>query len=601
MPKVSVTTRDSKAPLYLFLCAFAVRAAAGFAIFGSIDLINTLTNAERCLHSGNFFYQIPSFPILPVFFRVGAGLNIATNLPLAFCFKLAPILFDASIPVLIFLARSQERGEQAWAAALCYALCPVSLIITCLHAQWDAICLFFLVAAFLVRTRLQEGTNREVLFGALFIASILVKPFPAMLLPALLPPLAMCRTWGWRLYVRKCAWTCAGALAVGGTALLVFAGVGYDLGHLCTGIFAYSNRGVQIFGLPFAPGINELGILNHRLWLLFAVAGISALYHDGRISSFRFVAAAFLMVLGLSGLGPQYLLWPLPFLLVSERLAVPAVFGFLSGVFLILYYLCPTASYIPGENLGTFVPLNSLFWLLPPTTWFDTRLLPLVQALGNLVLPLACLGLLYLTLRRRNDRAACLTVHPSRSNSIRNLLRETQPLAPALLLMLITVPALTRVLLTNGVISMYHLAVFSKLPSYAFYLAPGGKLIFEGAPRPGTWFSLCNVASIALAGTFAWFLLALKLDLHTSRSPIAASTQEQHPTQDCQPQPLDVQDGGKSHDLAGSPNCQGATQPEQECLLKAKASQGYGQEHPDIEHGCEPGGLQERQPKTSRP
>jgi hypothetical protein len=95
----------------------------------------------------------------------------------------------------------------------------------------------------------------------------------------------------------------------------------------------------------------------------------------------------YLCCLATTGLSPQYLLWPLPLLLVTNRLGLAAFYTSVGTLFLLLYYSNPWTSFYASENLGVFAPLRGLSWLLPPAVLESRELLPMVHALGNVAFP----------------------------------------------------------------------------------------------------------------------------------------------------------------------------------------------------------------------
>src|SRR4029077_1867521 len=124
------------------------------------------------------------------------------------------------------------------------------------HGQWDSIALFFLLLAFAVRAG-ESTKGREFLFGVVFSISLLVKPIA---LPFLL------------LFPRRkretatSPWAAlAGLLFAVSFVFTIYAACGYSVLDMSIGIISYSAKGVQVFGLPFAPVLAKLSIQSYRL------------------------------------------------------------------------------------------------------------------------------------------------------------------------------------------------------------------------------------------------------------------------------------------------------------------------------------------------
>lgn len=153
---------------------------------------------------------------------------------------------------------------------------------------------------------------------------------------------------------------------------------------------------------------------------------LATLYHRGKLTATDAMLLFYLFALATAGISPQYLLWPIPFLLISARLRLAAVYTGVATVFLLLYYMNPRASYFAFENLATFAPLRGLSWLLPPAVLATPQLLPWVHGLGNVVFPACALIIAFLVYRDRRTLEG-------RSRSGCSLRRTAQYAAPALL------------------------------------------------------------------------------------------------------------------------------------------------------------------------
>jgi hypothetical protein len=361
--------------LLIFSAALLLKGFAGAVFFGSVDLVNAAT-ASLALLAGQQIH-VPYFPSINAFLWLGGVLSATLPVPFPLSLKLVPILFDSLLAVLVYDLVRRQEPRLALRAGLLYALSPLALLITSFQGQWDAIALFFLLLAFGI---LEDGhdSRNAMLFGALFGISLLIKPIALPFL--LLFPLSK-RRGKWFI-----EWPAIfGFTLVLGIAFAIFASYGYSTIDVLIDILAYSNKGVQTFGLPFA-------LLPHwhiRLWIVLPMVLLAALHHKGKLTAMDAMLLFYLCCLGTTGLSPQYLLWPLPLLLVTKRLRLAAFYTAVGTAFLLLYYSNPWTSFYAFENLGVFAPLRSLSWLLPPAALEQRELLPMVNALGNLAFP-AC-------------------------------------------------------------------------------------------------------------------------------------------------------------------------------------------------------------------
>ena len=334
----------------VFLVALAVRAVVAWIFFGSVDLTNAMLYTAR-LFDGAPVSSIP-VPYLPgayqLLIRLSGVLAIETAMPLAFAYKLFPLVFDAAIAVLVRDVRGRRIG-------LLYALAPVPIIIITIHTQWDAIAFELLLLALLTIARYPAFA------GVAFVLSVLVKPIAIPFAPLLLTKrsaISMAATFAAYLLVMQPSWTS-------------IRGVAY-----------YATWGAQPFGLPVITG----GQVN-RLLALAPLLLLVPLYWKGRITRLEAVTLFLAFILASSGMSPQYLLWIVPFLLICGYTRYAALYSLAAGWFLLIYYRHPGPDGFNYENLGALAPLRSVAWLTPPMT--DTSLFTI---LGSLVIPLSALA-----------------------------------------------------------------------------------------------------------------------------------------------------------------------------------------------------------------
>jgi hypothetical protein len=389
--------------ILIFSAALILKGVCGTVFFGSVDLVNAAI-ASLALQIGKQIH-LPYFPTINAFLWFGGVLSAVLPVPLPLSLKLVPILFDSLLAVLIYDLVRRHEPRLALRAGLLYALSPVALLITSFQGQWDAIALFFLLLAFGL---LEDGiyhSRREMLFGALFGISVLIKPIG---LPFLLLFPSRKRLGKWFI-----EWPAIFGLAtVLGIAFAVFGGYGYSTIDVLVEILAYTNKGVQTFGLPFALPLHHWHI---RLWIVFPMVLLGFLHHKRKLTATDAVLLFYLVCLATTGLSPQYLLWPVPLLLATRRLPLAAFYTAVATAFLLLYYSNPWTSYFAFENLGVFAPLRGLSWLLPPAALERQELLPILHALGNLAFP-AC-ALIVAALVAKSGLRAMAEKHSSAERS----------------------------------------------------------------------------------------------------------------------------------------------------------------------------------------
>lgn len=174
---------------HIFGIAFSLRTLIALFYYGSCD-IDALANTVRYTLSLDLTSQ-PMwnyFPFISIYMWFAGWLSVFTPLPHALCIKILPIFFDALIALLI--ADIADRcGKKGWLFGLVYALNPVSIMVACIHGQWEAVFLFFTLLSFYVRDFFTPTKSSYFAFGALFAYGLLIKPISLMFLPFFFAPL----------------------------------------------------------------------------------------------------------------------------------------------------------------------------------------------------------------------------------------------------------------------------------------------------------------------------------------------------------------------------------------------------------------------------
>lgn len=238
------------------------------------------------------------------------ALEIKTGLPWVYAVKIAPIACDALIVWLIYLLAG-DRGRNR---ALQYAVNPVSLFVASLHGQVEPVALALALAGILLARR-----ERWFLAGLLLGAAVAAKTWPVLIALAVIPVTRP----------RKLA-----RLVVGGAVVpvaMLLSGVLFldtrvvdDLRHIASYSSYVDNWGwAGVLVTAGQRGVGGYGSSVARLGsALTAAAAIAALIVFRRYSTeARALAVLCAALIATAGFGTQYLLWPLPLMLVVGRRA----------------------------------------------------------------------------------------------------------------------------------------------------------------------------------------------------------------------------------------------------------------------------------------
>lgn len=454
--------------LILVSVALSMRSFLGYIFFGSVDIPCFISMTHCTLHHDLLAFPMWNYvPVLTYFLWLAGFLAVKTPLPLAFCIKIIPIFFDSLLASLIVSIVQKTKPAQAWLCGLAYALCPVAILITSIHGQWDALFLFFLVLSFYVRDFFEDRAAKFFWFGVIFGLSLLIKPASLIFLPFFFTPYKnFAKQMGqlWRVGVWLCVFAitilttlfcifkllkCSLAIVktpmclslslliiVGLTAVfgfliarfdwkhapqelinylknqaaslvgfvtissIVFAILflyGFDLIKLCDTILRYCNQGVQVLGLPFCPFIQDTfvaAILKNRILFVSGIGALAWFYYHNRVQVLQAILIILALLFGLSGICPQYLMWLVPFLLVTRMYIFSIAYGIVVTLFLVLFYANPWANpAVPYQNMLSFAALKQWLRFTPPAIFASQNCAWYIQVLGNCVIPLLCLAI----------------------------------------------------------------------------------------------------------------------------------------------------------------------------------------------------------------
>ncbi|MEV4539027.1 glycosyltransferase family 87 protein [Asanoa sp. NPDC049518] len=307
-----------------------------------------LRGADPMTHMPQFRWNF--LPFMPIIF----GAELKTGINWEISGKIAPVIADLVLVVL--LARLGGREHQGRNVALLYAVCPVAFLVTAVHGQVEPIALAFGVAGYLAARGGRPGVA-----GALLGLAIAAKTWPAVLLPGLL------REIPWRRWWRALA----GVAAVPLLFLLMVPFVLHDSLRAAidtlTGYRSFVGRwgwaGIahvwDVVDLGYAgPGVDTAQRVGTLLTAV-AVLGVLALLWK-RADGVALTGGLMLVFFAVTaGFGIQYLLWPVPFVLLLRRLS-GIVYVTLAGVYSALFYMFYEAVPDVRDAMNVVLPAASL-------------------------------------------------------------------------------------------------------------------------------------------------------------------------------------------------------------------------------------------------
>lgn len=315
---------DSQAWLILLgALAFIVRVALSVVSCDIIDVQNYARVATIIKEYGVFSLYtktagIYPYPPLWVWYEILAhSLSDASGLRFGLLARFPAILADVGVVGIVWAwCGSQAIGKRLlWGTV--YALNPVSLIVTCLHGQFDAIPAFFASLSVYVFERL----HRPYLSAAILALAIAFKPYPVLLLPLIMLALKYRR--------RKIA---SAAIAMAPVLLLLLPFGLHAPDAVVREVFLY--KGAALLGMlvparaiyvplmhDHFPVILTQQIIDASRWLfLSGYVGLVVWQARRRIPLTANCAVVLLwFYTAYAGIAPQYLIWVLPFLLTLNN------------------------------------------------------------------------------------------------------------------------------------------------------------------------------------------------------------------------------------------------------------------------------------------
>lgn len=315
-----------------------IRLAIAVSQPGIADVPNFYRVANTLRSGGTLYVDTKGlFPYPPVWSQVEvAALALAekTETPFELWVKVPSILADVGISIVLWLLAPGARG--AW-LAMAYALNPVAILISGAHGQFDALAILACLGALLFTVRRPHAVVAGLCLGV----GIALKSFPILLLPVFWPFVAPPQR-------RRFA-----AAAVLPAGLLLATYLLFVPAAVIREVFGYSGasdhgwaaavRAVRALqtGVPFIDLAPALGAAKLLFLAIYALAIGRWLRRPAPPEQLperiALVFVSFYVLYG--GIGSQYLLWAVPFLLlVSLPLGL-------------LYSVAATCSLVPFYRL----------------------------------------------------------------------------------------------------------------------------------------------------------------------------------------------------------------------------------------------------------
>jgi hypothetical protein len=474
-------------PLVVFVCAFAARVIISAVFLGSCDTLTSVAHMPLAASHGYFY--IPYFPVIDNI--LGTSALVASNLhfvPIALAPKLIPCFADSLIAVWLLMDNRFETTYRRRAAWL-YAFCPLPIILVCIQGQWDSLWILPMVSALAMADLLRHATSSRrrtlVLIGALLGVAILSKPVAIVAAGLLIPNFRLRQST--KEWIRECCLVVVGLVATMGVFFAKFAFDGTNLHQDFSDVVSYGGAGFTVFGpakyyflqhpsaasrlfnaATVTTDLRDLAILYVLaivLWQIFAEVPLDKMT----------VAAALLLISpAVGGLAPQYLLWPLVFILASGRFRAAVLYALSTSSLYFVFFLIPGASIAKGESVGAYLPLRSLSFLGIPKSaleWFanSSIAIDIWSPLTNLVVPgaLCCFGI-YLLVSRTKPKFASqeASLQPLELRAIRTSIPYVAAMVAA---------TATYSLYTNHRLSSMYALVDAGVQKYGFT-----KIVFSG-------------------------------------------------------------------------------------------------------------------------
>lgn len=324
----AVRQRPTSLAALVFAIALLIRLVPVLALPRGAEYdIESFRRVAETFLAGEGVYSSPvvagRHPYLPFqVYLIGMAMWFAkgTGLPFVAAVKLAPILADAGLVVLIFYAVRQLRNSTvlAFISSLLYAFNPVSILVSAYHGQFDAESTFLLTLSWYL-WRFSNRPKRRVVLSALILGfAILNKTWPALFLPIFLLRLGS---------GKRCLTYSLITLAVPVIFTVLYVIIFREdpspllrraLTH--AGVPGWWGPGAVVNILRETVGWGER-VLNwltmYSRWLVFIGVGLACWITRRQDSIEALTTAILVLYVSTSGFGVQWLIWVIPFALMA--------------------------------------------------------------------------------------------------------------------------------------------------------------------------------------------------------------------------------------------------------------------------------------------
>lgn len=325
--------------------ALALRLFLAFTYYGSIDVDNALYVTDQFFKGLNV-YETTSYnhtPIWLIFLIIARLISSLFNIPFYGVYKIYAIIADILIGILIFKISYYQlklNYKISVVNSFLYLFSPVSIIISSLHGQFDSIPLVFLLGAYIL---LYDKKPKEVLSAILLGIAIAFKTWPIFFLPLYLLNKKIEQT-------RKLKYSVI-VLFVFILPLVpyLFKSLKDTLGNIFL-YFGTADFGLAVIFQYFI--INKIEPISNIVNLIYSHKGLPATlillviliftYTTIKNKKFNFNRSAVFTVVCIYSfsfkLGAQYLLWIIPFLILSKYYKFYVIYTIATITILILNY-----------------------------------------------------------------------------------------------------------------------------------------------------------------------------------------------------------------------------------------------------------------------
>lgn len=375
-----------KAALIVALCTLVARLVPNLILpVGATYDIDSYGIVSDLVRQGADVYSDPAtrnrHPYLPLqmyWMAAARSMAISNNLSFVKIVRMAPILADVAIALLVFrmlLGRRQVVAEGLMGGLL-YALNPVPVFVSAYHGQFDALPLLGILLA------IQATTQRPGRAGGWLGLAILNKSWPVLVLPVLLQSV---RSWSGRVRLL------IGVIAVPLLAVTLYAGIfdstvavvlrkalGYNWGIGVWG-YTYSFRLLSVLD-PRWEGVFQFVVHNARYLTLVLLGWIWLRYTRSKqpVQGVLTMLVAFMAVTHAFSI--QYLVWVVPFAILGgdtrwlTRYTVAAFF-YMALVYFTFVLEMHITRLMPMKQADPFliIPASLPAWLVT-VAWLWQRL-----------------------------------------------------------------------------------------------------------------------------------------------------------------------------------------------------------------------------------